>query len=108
MIYSRWRPDTGGFDYFESSERFGLGDDLPVPSLPRGTAIGVSSVLCGRTPRSGSLSPVGSGPAARGVIMPTSRAGLSGGGLSSFPAWFLVAIGAAGAWTVFIFRKKRS
>jgi hypothetical protein len=99
MIYSRWRPDKGGYDYFESGERFGLGDDLPTPKLPGGTSIGVSSVTAGRTPKNGVLTPAGSGPMARGMIMPTSRDGLQGlGAFSNVSTWSLVALAAlAGA-----------
>lgn len=77
MIYSRWRPDTGGYDYFQSAERRGLGDDLPVPKLTGGTAIGVASTDIGR-PAPGALHPAGSGPVAKGSILPLSRQGLSG------------------------------
>lgn len=77
MIYSRWRPDQGGFDYFENSERRGLGDDLPVPR--RGfsrSPIGTASVAIGREP-SGALRRVGSGPLAKGMVMPASKSGLA-------------------------------
>jgi len=76
VIYSRWRPDTGGYDYFQSAERRGLGDDLPVPKLYGGTAIGVASTDIGR-PAPGALRPAGSGPVAKGSILPLSRQGLS-------------------------------
>lgn len=109
MIYSRWRPDKGGFDYFETPERFGMGDDLPTPSLPMGTALGVSSVLAGRVPRSSPLTPVGHGKEARGMIMPTSREGLQGvGALSTLSTWSLLAVGAASGFFGYYFlgRKK--
>jgi hypothetical protein len=77
MIYSRWRPDVGGYDYFQSAERRGLGDDLPVPKLSGGTAIGVASTDIGR-PSPGALHPAGNGPVAKGSILPLSRQGLSG------------------------------
>lgn len=77
MKYSRWRPDTGGYDYFEAADRFGLGDDLPVPKLFGGTDIGVASTDIGRNPSSGTR-PAGSGRTPQGSIMPLSRAGLSG------------------------------
>ena len=77
MIYSRWRPDKGGYDYFESAERLGMGDDLPTPKLGVGTSLGVASTDIGRTP-GGALRSVGSGPIARGSILPMSRAGLTG------------------------------
>jgi hypothetical protein len=81
MIYSRWRPDTGGYDYFDSpSTRYGLGDDLPVPRLTDTTELGVASTDIGRqTPSDAVL--VGSGPIARGMITPMSTSGLKGLGL---------------------------
>lgn len=79
MIYSRWRPDTGNYDYFESAERRGLGDDMPVPQLTNASVLGVASTDAGRTP-AGTLRKVGSGALARGAILPLSRAGLAGTG----------------------------
>jgi len=77
MIYSAWRPDRGGYDYYESAERVGMGDDLPVPQLTPVSAIGVPSTDVGRTPR-GELRTAGSGPLPRGMVLPLSRDGLSG------------------------------
>lgn len=105
MMYSRWRPDRGGYDYFASAERRGLGDDLPVPKLPPGTAIGVASTDIGRPPP-GDLRPAGSGAVAKGSILPLSRAGLSGtfDALNWLPGWVTVAaLGVAAvavAWEV--------
>ena len=76
MMYSRWRPDVGGYDYFHSAERRGLGDDLPKPNLTGGTDIGVASTDIGR-PSPGALHPAGNGPVAKGSILPLSRQGLS-------------------------------
>lgn len=81
MIFSRWRPDTGGYDYYDSpSTRYGLGDDLPVPNLPKTTELGTASTDVGR-PLPLDAVHVGSGPLARGMIAPMSTAGLSGLGL---------------------------
>lgn len=105
MIYSRWRPDLGGYDYFQTPRRLGLGDDPPVPSLPRGTDIGVPSTDIGRSAGAG-LRHVGSGATARGSILPISRAGLSGipDVLSRSPAWIAFAVFGVGVaavvWTV--------
>lgn len=109
MIYSRWRPDKGGYDYFESGERFGLGDDLPTPDLPGGSSIGVPSITAGRLPKNGVLNPVGSGPSARGMVMPTSREGLEGVGiLSSLSVWTVAGISAVvGAVAYAVLGKKR-
>lgn len=94
MIYSRWKPDTGGFDYFEASERYGMGDDLPVPKLSGGSSIGVTSIGAGRLPKKGELRFIGSGQVARGSIMPTSREGLSGlGFLDTVSSWTALLLG---------------
>ncbi len=94
MIYSRWRPDLGGYDYFETATRLGLGDDPPVPSLPRGTDIGVASTDIGRSVAGGALRHVGTGPTARGSILPISREGLSGftDVAASVPLWAAVGV----------------
>jgi hypothetical protein len=75
MVFSRWRPDRGGYDYFETGTKHGLGDDLPVPQLPAGTALGVASIEAGRALPAGAKH-VGSGAQARGSVVPLSRAGL--------------------------------
>ncbi len=81
MIFSRWRPDTGGYDYFDSpSTRYGLGDDLPVPRLTNTTELGVASTDIGR-PIPGDAVLVGSGPIARGMVAPMNTSGLKGLGL---------------------------
>lgn len=81
MIYSRWRPDTGGYDYLSSpSTRYGLGDDLPVPSLTNTTELGVASTDIGR-PVPMDAVPAGSGPIARGMVAPMNKSGLKGLGL---------------------------
>lgn len=109
MIYSRWRPDTGGYDYFETPERFALADDLPTPSLFKGSDIGVSSLACGRKIPNGAIA-VGSGPTAKGVIAPVSRAGLSGavaGVFGSGSMWLWAVAGAAvGSVAAFVWRKR--
>lgn len=107
MIYSRWRPEKGGYDYFETSERYGLADDLPVPKLPGGTAIGVSSLLSGRMPR-GSARHVGQGPYAKGLVMPITRAGLSGLTLAESKPYLVTGVLAAVAFVIGYFRGKRT
>ncbi len=103
MIYSRWRPDTGGYDYFSTPARLGLGDDPPIPSLPRGTDIGVASTDIGRS-APGGMTHIGTGPTARGSILPLSRDGLSGvadiiGRVSPWVAFGIFAVGVgAVAW----------
>jgi len=87
VIYSRWRPDTGGYDYFETGERYALADDLPTPGILGAGPIGVSSLKCGRPIPSGAR-PAGSGRFAKGVIAPLDRTGLAGDGvLAGLPSW---------------------
>lgn len=103
--YSRFRGDGSGYDYFESDERFGLGDDLAVPSLSSIGELGVPSTEAGRLPK-GRVRPAGKGQAARGHIMPLDRTGLADAsatspGVLSPSGWFFVggvAVGVAGLW----------
>lgn len=101
MIYSRWRPDRGGYDYFESSERRGLGDDMPVPRLLAVNSLGAASTEVGRRTSNG-LRYVGSGEIARGAIMPLSRTGLSGLTtiFDAVPTWVLVAASITLGWVL--------
>lgn len=101
MIYSRWRPDSGRYDYYQAPERRGLGDDLPTPRLPIGTAIGVPSTEAGRAVPLGAKL-VGSGALAKGSIAPMSRAGLAGvaGMLDLMPTWMWVATGITIGWVL--------
>jgi hypothetical protein len=109
MIFSRWRPDTGGYDYFDSpSTRFGLGDDLPVPRLSNTTELGVASTDVGR-PLPADAVHVGSGPIARGMIAPMSTSGLTGLGLDfSSPALKIGAVVIVAAGVGYWVGKKRS
>jgi hypothetical protein len=66
VIYSRWDPSGGYYDYFEGDERPGINDDLPEPNLPRGTEIGVPSTDCGRPVPDGAAY-LGSGEWAVGI-----------------------------------------
>jgi len=99
MIFSRWNPVQGGYDYFEGGKSIPLGDDLPKPRLSQSSPIGVASIDAGR-----SLSPgaeyVGSGPLARGQITPISRNSLGVLLPSYVPRWAVVALAGffAGWW----------
>ena len=109
MIFSRWRPDRGGYDYFDSpSTRYGLGDDLPVPVLRNTTDIGVASTDIGR-PMPSDAVPVGSGPMAKGMIAPMDTSNLSGLGLdiSSTPTRLFLALAAACGLGFFIGQKAK-
>ncbi len=99
MIYSRFRPDTGIYDYFESPERVGLGDDLPVPSLRAESDIGVASTSIGRV-ASVPLTFIGQGAFARGQILPLAGLGLAGSLLPSFPPIVWLGLGVLVGWWV--------
>lgn len=105
MIYSRWKPTTGGYDYFKANETdVPLGNDLPVPKISGGTKIGVASVDIGRPIPAGAAR-MGSGPLAIGLIAPTRKAGaLSGLGdlvTSTIPAAYLwLSAGLLGGWAI--------
>lgn len=109
MIFSRWRPDTGGYDYFDSpSTRFGLGDDLPVPRLPQTHVLGVCSTDIGRAlPVDAKL--IGSGKIARGMVAPMDRAarGISGFDFSSGTVKIGAAVVAALGIGYFVGKKKK-
>ncbi len=77
MIYSRWRADGSGYDYFETPERRGLADDLPVPYLTLTSPLGVASTDIGRVMPADARH-AGTGALPRGMVTPLSRAGLSG------------------------------
>lgn len=77
MLYSRWVPDKGGYVYYETPERRGLGDDLPTPRMRRHSDLGVASTEVGRALPLGAKI-VGTGPVARGCIVPMDRSFLSG------------------------------
>ena len=77
MIFSVWQPD-GGYEYFDSSQRHGIGDDLPDPILPAATNnIGVPAQDMGR-PVPGGAHHVGKGDTPRGVIAPMGRGQVTG------------------------------
>lgn len=105
MIYSKWRPDKGGYDYYEGGDKnVPLGDDLPTPRIPKGTAIGVASIDAGRPLPSGARR-VGSGKDAVGLITPISRNGLGVlGNIGVPPQYIYAALGVLVGW--WIARKK--
>lgn len=109
MIFSRWRPDSGGYDYFDSpSTRYGLGNDLPVPRLSQPTALGACSTDIGRAIPSDAVA-IGSGPIARGMVAPMGKVGglmLGAIDLTSSAAKFvLVGAGVVAIW-LFVGSKK--
>lgn len=107
MLYSKWIPDRGGYAYYETAERRGLGDDLPIPRLQPVTSIGVASTDIGRAMPLGAKL-VGYGPLARGSVAPLDRSGLSGslGALSFRSPLVLLGLAAgSAALGVFLMRK---
>jgi hypothetical protein len=93
MLYSKWLPDRGGYAYYESSERRGLADDLPVPRLDTVSSIGAASTEIGRSVPLGAKL-VGYGPLAKGSVAPLDRSGLSG--ILSAGATNLILVAAVG------------
>lgn len=68
MIYSRWDPALGMYDYFDAPwQTPGINDDLPIPNLPPATEIGVPSTECGR-PLPAGAEHVGTGEWAVGLL----------------------------------------
>jgi hypothetical protein len=98
ITYSRWEPSGGYYDYFEADERPGINDDLPVPSLPPATEIGVPSTECGRPLPAGAVH-VGAGEWAVGLMAfpaGVEQLGATNGTLGQ-NGWFkLAAAGAVG------------
>ena len=76
MIYSQWKAD-GGYNYYATPARRALGSDLPSPSLPGVSPIGVPSTEIGRALPSGATK-IGSGPLAKGQIVPMTSVGVLG------------------------------
>lgn len=108
LIYSRWRPETGGYDYFESDEApEPLGNDLPSPRLVAVGPVGVPSVEAGRTMPSAAVY-VGSGNVAQGVITRTIGNGVTIGALTKLTASPLACFtaGAALATAIWWFTSK--
>jgi len=110
LIYSRWRPDDGGYDYFVTSDAPNINDDLPSPALPVATKIGVPSIEAGRLIPQGA-SPAGHGELAVGVVAPVDPSrivrrvrSLAGIDVFSTPVMPWILGGAAAvaiAWCVF-------
>jgi hypothetical protein len=111
-IYSRWKPDTGGFEYLQAPGSYNLNDDLPAPELRPATKIGVPSIEAGR-PIPPGAQVVGEGAVAVGVIAPVeasrlvrrtrSLAGIDG---SPSPTTLWIIAGAAGLALLWYVRKR--
>lgn len=104
MIYSRWKPDTGGYEYLEAPGTHNINDDLPAPQLRAASKIGVPSIEAGRPIPAGARR-VGEGDVAVGLVAPVdesrivrrtrSLAGFMGDDPAS--AWLWIGGAAAGA-----------
>jgi hypothetical protein len=85
MIFSAWNPD-GGYDYYMSEQRHGIGDDLPDVPMPAPiNDIGVPAQDVGRRIPYGTKL-VGRGSTPKGLIAPMARGqvkGISGTSLGS-------------------------
>ncbi len=99
MRYSKWLPDRGGYAYYETPERRGLGDDLPVPQLTATSEIGVASTEIGRAMPLGAKF-VGYGQLAQGCVAPLDRSGLTLSGISTATPNQLLMFAAIGAVAV--------
>lgn len=82
MIYSSYLPDRGMYEYFATTERRGLGDDLPVPKLEVIGGIAAASTEAGRSLPRGARR-IGHGLQPKGSITPLDRRGLAGLGLDT-------------------------
>lgn len=106
MLYSVFRPEKGGYDYFETPELMAINADMPAPKLPSETnGVGVPAMEAGRPLPSGAK-PVGSGWHARGVIAREGSGLLGLGSVSDVVAspwlWLALGIGA-----IFIYRERK-
>lgn len=75
MIYSRWRPDVGGYDYFQDAVTHNLNDDLPEPQLRPASQIGIPSIEAGR-PIPAAAVWAGEGAKAVGLVAPVDAKAL--------------------------------
>jgi hypothetical protein len=110
QIFSRWQPDTGGYEYLSAPGSQNINDDLPSPELNPATKIGVPSIEAGR-PLPAGATVIGEGDEAVGIIAPVdpelivrrtrSLAGLGDGMASSTVLWGAAAVaGVALLWYV--------
>lgn len=111
MMFSRWDPNSGEYDYFQAAgELAALNDDLPIPKMPPpvsglGKQIGNPSTECGR-PLPAGATHVGTGEFAEGHVTPPVGVKLSG--TNGAPSWrmdvvsFGIGVAAvAGIWFFF-------
>lgn len=104
MIYSRWRPEGDGYDYFRDDSLHNINDDLPTPQLRDASVLGVPSIESGMPIPAGAQA-VGHGAAAVGLIAPVDEARVvrrtrSLAGITETAPWLPVAAlaVAAGTW----------
>ncbi len=110
QIFSRWQPDSGGYEYLEAPGSQNINDDLPAPDLKPASKIGVPSIEAGRAIPAGAQI-VGEGADAIGIVAPVdperivrrtrSLAGFGDGITSSPMLWGAAAVaGVALLWYV--------
>ena len=111
LVYSRWRPDIGGFEYFQTADQHNINDDLPTPELLPPTKIGLPSMEAGRSLPHGARK-VGEGALARGLIAPVDETrivrrtrSLAGVETAGGAKWALV-VGAGAALAVWLWVRR--
>jgi hypothetical protein len=112
MIYSCFDEPTGLYRYFQDDKNQALNSDLPVPkfSAAERTKAGIPAVVAARPFPEGATY-VGTGWAAKGMIVKCPSGGLSMSGVfdtSTWPSWWPYAAGAgAGLLAFFLIRSSR-
>jgi hypothetical protein len=106
VLYSKWDPSRGGYSYFETAEQVPFAADLPTPRLSAVGPIGVPSVDAGRPLPSGAHM-VGTGPLARGLIVPTEGRGVLGSLAVNSRDLIVAACGAIGGYLLSVWWRKR-
>ena len=105
MIYSCFDARSGLYRYFEDSASQPVNSDLPVPSFPRATKIGVPAIEAARA-LPAEARPAGSGWHARGIIVqcgiPTGASSFGSLSLSSQSMLFGAALLAVGGYLLWI------
>jgi hypothetical protein len=72
VIYSRWRPEGDGYDYFRDSSLHNVNDDLPTPQLRDASVLGVPSIEAG-VPIPDGAEAAGHGEVPVGVVAPVDE-----------------------------------
>lgn len=103
MLYSCFDPQSALYDYYEDARTLPINADLPMPSLPKATQLGVAAIEAGR-PLPSDARPAGRGWHARGQVVQCGRGPLGsleldmawsgwkwiGAGVAAYVAWFVI------------------